>query len=206
METGVFSVGSAPRLYSEDPRPAEWQFSWTSACEERTKRLVWNGRQPGTQLVELSVDKSSVRPAVTRRPEWGEAEESPSVEAIDRKRLVETNRLRTLVCMCQWIVKCSAEWCIQVVNKFNSHPVCSHTHTHTHINTWRYGHLISSSVDRFVQSNSGIYLYMPQVISWRSSFRAPRDQPRTRDTKCGVSYTWKCKRDMLYLSFQVYWK
>jgi hypothetical protein len=28
-----------------------------------------------------------------------EAEESPSVEAVARKRLVETNRLRTLVCV-----------------------------------------------------------------------------------------------------------
>jgi hypothetical protein len=30
---------------------------------------VCNGRQPGTQLVELTVDKSSARVAVTRGPE-----------------------------------------------------------------------------------------------------------------------------------------
>jgi hypothetical protein len=33
-----------------------WAASWKSACEEKTRRLVWNGRQSGTQLVQLSVD------------------------------------------------------------------------------------------------------------------------------------------------------
>jgi hypothetical protein len=98
----MFSVGSAPRLYREDPRPVvfsavEWSevkrssslvservqlsvLSWNSACEEKTVGLVWNGRPPGTQLVEdwqlsgalqgrlisdgaiteLTIDKSSV--------------------------------------------------------------------------------------------------------------------------------------------------
>jgi hypothetical protein len=32
----------------------------------------------------------------------------------------DCNRLRTLVCVCQWSVKCSSEWCMQVVNKSNS--------------------------------------------------------------------------------------
>jgi hypothetical protein len=51
-----------------------------------------------------------------------------------RSRCQETasgdcNRLRSLVCVCQWSVKCSSEWCIQVVNKSisNPHPVYSHT-------------------------------------------------------------------------------
>jgi hypothetical protein len=46
----VFSVGSVPRLYSEGPRLAE-NFSSKSAYEEKTRRLVFHGRQPGTQLV-----------------------------------------------------------------------------------------------------------------------------------------------------------
>jgi hypothetical protein len=37
---------------------------------------------------------------------------------------VETNRLRTLVCLCQCSVKCSSEWCIQVVNKINIVVLC----------------------------------------------------------------------------------
>jgi hypothetical protein len=28
--------------------------SWKSACEEKSTRFMWNGRQSGTQLVELS--------------------------------------------------------------------------------------------------------------------------------------------------------
>jgi hypothetical protein len=43
----------------------------SSACEEKTRRLVLNGRQAGTQLVELSFDKSSAWAAVTRGPERG---------------------------------------------------------------------------------------------------------------------------------------
>jgi hypothetical protein len=37
------------------------QFSWKSACEEKTRRLVWNGHQPKTQLFELSIGKSFAR-------------------------------------------------------------------------------------------------------------------------------------------------
>jgi hypothetical protein len=48
------------------------------------------GRQPGTQLVELSVDKISARVAVTRGSECGRLEESPSVQAVGRKQLMET--------------------------------------------------------------------------------------------------------------------
>jgi hypothetical protein len=58
---GVFSLGSTPRLYSEDLKAGWVQFIWKSACEEKTRRLVWNGRQPGTQLVELLVGKSFAR-------------------------------------------------------------------------------------------------------------------------------------------------
>jgi hypothetical protein len=115
MET-VISMWSVPRCYKQDSlkqrvscwscqqfswvkwhEVAGWwvrefscQFSWKSACEEKTRRLVWNGRQPGTQLVELSVDKGSARLAVKKRTWEQEAEGSPSVEAITRKQLVET--------------------------------------------------------------------------------------------------------------------
>jgi hypothetical protein len=46
-----------------------------------------------------------------------EAEESPSVEAVARKWLVETVIEDSSLCVCQWSVKCSSEWCVQVVNK-----------------------------------------------------------------------------------------
>jgi hypothetical protein len=39
--------------------------SWKSGCEEKTRRLVWNGRQPGTPL---TVESSSARKAEKR---WG---------------------------------------------------------------------------------------------------------------------------------------
>jgi hypothetical protein len=42
--------------------------------------------------------------------------------SVDRSLCQETasgdcNRLRTIICVCQWSVKCSSEWCIQVINK-----------------------------------------------------------------------------------------
>jgi hypothetical protein len=45
------------------------QFSWKSACEEKTRRLMQNGRQPGTHLAELSVGKNSAQATATRGPE-----------------------------------------------------------------------------------------------------------------------------------------
>jgi hypothetical protein len=51
---------------------------------------VWNGHQPGTQLVELSVDKNSVRAAVTREPERRKLKDLHHVKSVARKWLVET--------------------------------------------------------------------------------------------------------------------
>jgi hypothetical protein len=62
---------------------------WKSACDEKTRRLVCNGRQPGIQLVEFSVDKNSVRTAVTRGPEHGKLTNLHCVKSVARKRLVE---------------------------------------------------------------------------------------------------------------------
>jgi hypothetical protein len=114
---------------------ADWwecsAVSWKSVCEAKTRRLLRNGRQPGIQLVELSVDKNSERTAVTRRPECGK------LKNLSRSRCQETasgvcNRLTALVCVCQWNMKCSSTWCIQVVRKSNS-PI--HTlSVVTHIN------------------------------------------------------------------------
>jgi hypothetical protein len=59
----------------------------------------------------------------------GEAEESPLLEAVTSKRLMKTNRQRTLVCVLWWfqnveisdgaIIKCSHKLCVKVVNKSN---------------------------------------------------------------------------------------
>jgi hypothetical protein len=46
-------------------------------CEEKTRRLVCNGRQPGTQLVELSVEKISARAVRKRGPEYGKLKNLP---------------------------------------------------------------------------------------------------------------------------------
>jgi hypothetical protein len=40
-------------------------------------RLVRNGRQPGSPLVELSVDKNSARAAMARGPEHGKLKNLP---------------------------------------------------------------------------------------------------------------------------------
>jgi hypothetical protein len=119
-------------------REFSWQFSWKSTCEENTRRLVWNGRQPGTQLV-VSWQESCTGNCDSMI--WvREAGKSPSVEAVDRERLVENVirlRMRTLVCACQWSLKCGSEWCIQMVNKSNSsnpYPV----HSHKLLNMWQY--------------------------------------------------------------------
>jgi hypothetical protein len=85
------------------------QFSWKSVCEEKTRRLVWNGCQPGTQLVEgCQLRGSSVRQAVKKRDSCKRASVkrrlsvwylecviqwdcySSCVKSIARKRLVET--------------------------------------------------------------------------------------------------------------------
>jgi hypothetical protein len=140
MET-VFSMWFVPSCYKEDSLKQQvscwlksavqlsevtWSswlvsessvVSWMSACEEKTRRLVWNGRQPGTQLVVCQL---------TRVLYWRLWEEDliqgSWTISIGRSRLQETasgdcNRLRTLVCVGQWTLKCSSEWCIQVFNK-----------------------------------------------------------------------------------------
>jgi hypothetical protein len=66
----VFSVGSAPMLYNEDPRPtALMTESWGLSVESWA--LQWRLRRDGA-TVELTVegnDKSSAWAAVTRGPE-----------------------------------------------------------------------------------------------------------------------------------------
>jgi hypothetical protein len=136
MLEAMFSFGSAPRppaeLQSVVSSSVEWSdvkylvgewessvVSWKSVCEEKTRRLVWNGRQIGTQLVELTVDKSSAQQLWQEELSAGRWRIS-----LGRSRFQETasgdcNRLRTLVCVCQWSVKCSSEWCTYVVNKSN---------------------------------------------------------------------------------------
>jgi hypothetical protein len=63
-------------------------MDWKSAYEEKTRRMVWNGCHPKNQLVELSVDKEFCMGDCNKRT-WAQ-EESPLLEAIARKRLVET--------------------------------------------------------------------------------------------------------------------
>jgi hypothetical protein len=112
--------------------PAKLQ-SVVSHSAEWSRWLVWNGCQPGTLLVELSVDKEFSMGSCDKRTWVQEAEEFPSVIYCQEMASGDCNRLRTLVC--QWSVKCSFECCIQVVNKSNSpiHTPSIVTHTHTHL-------------------------------------------------------------------------
>jgi hypothetical protein len=64
--------------------------SWKSTCEENAKGLVWNDCQPGTQLAELSIEKSFEWAAVTRVPECGKVKNFHCVKSVARKWLVKT--------------------------------------------------------------------------------------------------------------------
>jgi hypothetical protein len=62
--------------------------SWQSACEEKTRKLLWNGHQPRTQLVEVPVEK------VLHGWLWQEDQSAgswkvPTGKAVARKQLVE---------------------------------------------------------------------------------------------------------------------
>jgi hypothetical protein len=63
------------------------------------------------------------------------------VESVARKRLVETNWPRTLVCVYQWTVKYSSEWCIQEVNKSNSTTPTPSIVTHPQIRDNKNGQI-----------------------------------------------------------------
>jgi hypothetical protein len=91
--------------------------SWKSACEEKTRSLVWNGRQPGTQLIELSVERQFCTGVVTRCPECRRWRISLGRGRCQNTASGDCNRLKTLVCALQWSVKCSSRWCTQGVNK-----------------------------------------------------------------------------------------
>jgi hypothetical protein len=94
------------------------EFSWKSACEEQTRKLVWNGRQPRT-LLDISCQLRDEFCTVG----WQENLSARSWRiSLGRSCYQETtsgdcNRLRTLVCVYQYSVKCSSKWCTQVVNK-----------------------------------------------------------------------------------------
>jgi hypothetical protein len=144
----VFSVGCAPRLYNEDISWAavscqqfscvkwcdvkqlvgEWVSSavnWKPACEKKTRRLVQNSYQPGTQL---SVHKSSAQAAVTRGSERRKLRLSLGRSCCQETANGECNRLRALVGVSDlWSVVPSSvhTWSI---NPFtNPYPIYSHT-------------------------------------------------------------------------------
>jgi hypothetical protein len=51
--------------------------SWKSACEDKTRSLVTNGRLPGAQLIHLAVDKSPALVVVTRGSECRKVKNLP---------------------------------------------------------------------------------------------------------------------------------
>jgi hypothetical protein len=124
LET-VFYIGSVQSGCKEE-------FSWELAVEFRSSMLAVS-RELGRWSWEF---RCGMLTSGQRRDHA-----SWSI-SLGRSRCQETasgncNRLRTLVCVCQWSVKCSFEECIQVVNKSNSsnpYPVYSHTP----LNTWEY--------------------------------------------------------------------
>jgi hypothetical protein len=51
---GFFWVVRAEELKRRQLGQSSSVVTWKSACEEKTSRLMWNGRQPGTPSVEFS--------------------------------------------------------------------------------------------------------------------------------------------------------
>jgi hypothetical protein len=83
-------MGLDTKTYWLTDRQSQCDFdfvSWKSACEDETGRLVWNGRQPGSQLrVEFCIG------GCENRTRAEEAEESPFLKAVARERLVKTQQ------------------------------------------------------------------------------------------------------------------
>jgi hypothetical protein len=95
------------------------QFNWKSTCEEKNRWLVWNGQQPGIQLVEGWQLRRVLHGRLWQENLWAESWISLGRSRCQETAIGDCNRLRTLVCVCQWSIKCSSKWCIQVVNKSN---------------------------------------------------------------------------------------
>jgi hypothetical protein len=93
---------------------------WKPACEEKTRRLVWNGRQPETQLVEGWIFSGILYGRLRRKDLCVMSGVCNSVRLLWFLCLIrcqetangDCSRLRKLVCVYQWSVKCSSEWCI----------------------------------------------------------------------------------------------
>jgi hypothetical protein len=90
-----------------------WQFSWCRSVEE----LSWKF-SCGVLTCGQRRDHGSWRIS-TVRSRWQETASE------------ECNRLRALVCMCQWSMKCASEWCIQVISKTNKTVYTPFIVTHT---------------------------------------------------------------------------
>jgi hypothetical protein len=152
-----FSCGSCQNIIVKVNRVPEWKLSaiqlsevtWSRwrensvvsyqmevSMREKTRRLEWNGRQPGTQLVELSIDKSSAEAAVTRGPEYGKLKNLPRRSCCQEMASGDCDRLRTLVCLCQQSVNHSSEWCIQGINK-HIHQSIPRLQSHT-LSMWQH--------------------------------------------------------------------
>jgi hypothetical protein len=132
-------------------RQLRWPIvSWKSAYEEKTRRLVWNGRQPGTQLVEGSQFSWPLQGRLRR--------DGAVVELTVDRRWRERGKLRNLHCEKPLLGNgcwrqqagrslsgcCDDLWIVELlngaviirssINQFaNPYPVYSHTP-----NTWKY--------------------------------------------------------------------
>jgi hypothetical protein len=92
--------------------------------------------------------------------------------SLDRSCCQETasedcNKLRTLVCVCQWSVKCSSELCIQVVSKSNSskpHAV----YCHIPPKSWQYQFIAGTDILEHVKLHMPQHIILRKSCCWRS--------------------------------------
>jgi hypothetical protein len=109
------------------------EFSWESAVEFRSSKWAVSqelGSARQAEKMALWVHVWIVNQRVTVWPR--KLKNLHCVKSVVRKRLVETDKLRTLVYVCQWSVKFSYEWCtsIQMVNKSIHQPIPPSIVTH----------------------------------------------------------------------------
>jgi hypothetical protein len=124
--------------------------SWKSACEEKTRWLVWNGRQPATQ----SAEKSSVREAGKKRVSCRSA-------AVKRRLY-----MWYLECIIQW--DCYTSFCAKILCHETASGDCNRLRILVRVRQWSVSAITSCVFTWSINPKSNpkprIYIFTP--ISW----------------------------------------
>jgi hypothetical protein len=145
LET-AFTASSVQNGYKENT--ANQLVSLKSTCEQTTRRLVWNGRQPRIYYKRIEFCTGHCEDRTWTR----EAEESPLSEAVAREGLMKTQQAGKSLSWCYGdslsveisggaVIICNSESCVykRSINPFtNPYAICSTT-----FESWQYEILCS---------------------------------------------------------------